>query len=150
VGVKEPEKSQELVAIEMNKILSMPGSPDDLILKDGDVLNIPELLQTVSIKGGVLFPVSVKFENNLSFADYVNRAGGYIRTADRKKAYIVQANGKVEVVKNFLFIKKYPKVLAGAEVFIPVSDTERKSFSFERATSILTTSLTLIFLLRTL
>jgi hypothetical protein len=121
-----------------------------LILKDGDVLNIPELLQTVSIKGGVLFPVSVKFENNLSFADYVNRAGGYIRTADRKKAYIVQANGKVEVVKNFLFIKKYPKVLAGAEVFIPVSDTERKSFSFERATSILTTSLTLIFLLRTL
>jgi protein involved in polysaccharide export with SLBB domain len=150
VGIKEPEKPQELVAIEMNKILSMPGSPDDLILKDGDVLNIPELLQTVSIKGGVLFPVSVKFENNLSLVDYVNRAGGYIRTADRKKAYIVQANGKVEVVKNFLFIKKYPKVLAGAEVFIPVDDTERKSFSFERVTSILTTSLTLIFLLRTL
>ena len=64
--------------------------------------------------------------------------------------YIVQANGKVEVVKNFLFTKKYPKVLAGAEVFIPVDNTERKSFSFERATSILTTSLTLIFLLRTL
>jgi protein involved in polysaccharide export with SLBB domain len=150
VDEKELEKPQELVAIELSKILSKPGSSDDLILKDGDVLNIPELLQTVSIKGGVLFPVSVKFENNLSFTEYINRAGGYIRTADRKKAYVVQANGKVEVVKRFLFFKKYPKVLAGAEVFIPVDDTEKPSFSFERAASILTTSLTLVFLLRTL
>lgn len=150
LGEKEIEKPQELVAIELSKILSKPGSTDDLILKDGDVLNIPELLQTVSVKGGVLFPVSVKFENNLNFEEYINRAGGYIRTADRKKAYVVQANGKVEVVKRFLFIKKYPKIYPGAEVFIPINDIEKPSFSFERAASILTTSLTLVFLLRTL
>jgi protein involved in polysaccharide export with SLBB domain len=147
---KEIEKPQELVAIELSKILSNPGSSDDLILKEGDVVNIPELLQTVSIKGGVNFPVSVKFENNISFKEYVNRAGGYIRTADKKKAYVIQANGKVEVVKDFLFIRKYPKVLAGSEVFIPVVNAEKPSFTFERAVSILTTSLTLIFLLRTL
>ena len=148
--VKEEEKPQDLVAIDMNKIILKPGSSDDLILKDGDVLNIPELIQTVSIKGGVLFPVSTKFENNLSFKDYIRRAGGYARLADKKKSYVIQVNGKVEVVKSFLFFKTYPKVFSGAEIFVPVNKGDRPPVSFERGLGVLTSSLTLIFLLRSL
>ncbi len=146
----EPEKEQELVAINLNKIMAEPGSNNDLILKEGDILEIPELLETVSIKGGVLFPVSVKFDENLSFRDYIYRSGGYASQADKKRAYVIQANGKVEVVKRYIIFKKYPKVLPGAQIFVPVNTVEKPPFSYEKGLALLTSTLTLIFLLRTL
>ncbi|MEI6264186.1 MAG: SLBB domain-containing protein [Sphingobacteriia bacterium] len=146
----EPEKEQELVAINLTKIMAEPGSSNDLILKEGDVLEIPELLETVSIKGGVLFPVSVKFDDNLGFKDYIYRSGGYASQADKKRAYVIQANGKVEVVKRYILFKKYPKVLPGAQIFVPVNTVEKPPFSYEKGLALLTSTLTLIFLLRTL
>ena len=146
----EAEKQQELVAINLASILKEPGSSNDLVLKEGDVLEIPELLETVSIRGGVLYPVSVKFESSLQFKDYINRSGGYVSKADRSRAIVIQANGKVEVQKRFLFFKRYPKILPGAQIIVPVDPVVRAPFSYEKGLSLITSTLTLIFLLRNL
>eukprot|EP01136_Pigoraptor_vietnamica_P024720 Opistho-1_new@77996 len=98
-----------------------PGTDVDLVLKEGDILNIPEKLETVSIKGGVLYPVSVRYEPTLSFSEYINRSGGYTSKAIKNKAYVLQANGRVQRVKTFLFFKSYPKIEPGAEIFVPAS-----------------------------
>jgi protein involved in polysaccharide export with SLBB domain len=148
------EKEQNLVAIDLEAILKNPGSPADLVLKDGDVLNIPEKLETVSVRGGVLYPVSVRFENGLHFKQYISRAGGYDPKALRDNAYVLQANGKVERVRNWLFFKKYPKVEPGAEIFVPARTTEKPPFNYTQTvqliTSFVTSTLTLILVLRTL
>jgi protein involved in polysaccharide export with SLBB domain len=148
------DKTQELVAIDMEAILKNPGTSIDLVLKDGDILNIPEKLETVSIKGGVLYPVSVRYEPGLSFREYINRSGGYSNRAIKNKAYVLQANGRVERVKSFWFFRSYPKIEPGAEVFVPATLQDKPPFNYANTvgvvTGLITSTLTLIFLLRTL
>ena len=148
--VKPEEKEQELVALDFDDILANPGSAADLILKEGDILDIPEALETVSIRGGVLYPVSVRYEAGLSFTEYINRSGGYAPQAIRNRSYIVKANGKVERVKHFLFFKSFPKIEPGAEIFVPINTADKVPFTFDRAIGLITTTLTLVFLLKTL
>lgn len=149
-AVSAEQKDQELVAIDFDAILKAPGSAADIVLKEGDELDIPEKLETVSVKGGVLFPVSVKYEQGLGFREYINRSGGYVPQAMRNRSYVLQANGKVERVKHFLFFRSYPRIEPGAQVFVPVDTRERAPFSYEKGLGIITSTLTLIFLLRTL
>jgi protein involved in polysaccharide export with SLBB domain len=148
------EKEQELVAIDLADILKKPGSDVDLVLKEGDILNIPEKLETVSIKGGVLYPVSVRYEPSLSFNEYINRSGGYTTKAIRNKAYVLQANGRVQRVKTFMFFRSYPKIEPGAEIFVPATLFDKAPFNYGNTvgavTSLITSTLTLIILLRTL
>lgn len=148
------EKEQELVAIDLVDIFKKPGTDVDLVLKEGDVLNIPEKLETVSIKGGVLYPVSVRYEPSLSFNEYINRSGGYSSKAIKNKAYVLQANGRVQRVKTILFFKSYPKIEPGAEIFVPATLLDKPPFNYGNTvgaiTSLITSTLTLIILLRTL
>jgi protein involved in polysaccharide export with SLBB domain len=148
--VQQDEKQQELVALNFEEILKNPGSVADLLLKEGDILDIPELLETVSMKGGVLYPVSVRYEQGLHFREYINRSGGYSIQAVRNRAYVLQANGKVERVKHFLFFKSYPKILPGAEVFVPINTVEKPPFTYDKALGLITSTLTLIFIIRAL
>lgn len=149
-SVAVEQKEKELVAIDFEALLKIPGSSADIVLKDGDEIEIPEKLETISVKGGVLFPVSVKYEEGLGFKQYINRSGGYVPQAMRNRSYVLQANGKVERVRHFLFIRSYPKILPGAQVFVPVDNRVRAPFSYERGLGVITSTLTLIFLLRTL
>lgn len=153
-AVSLEEKEQELVALDLDQVIQNPGSSADLVLKDGDVLNIPEKLETVSIKGGVLYPVSVRYEPSVSFKEYINRSGGYSTRAIKNKAYVLQANGKVQRVKTVLFFKVYPKIEPGAEIFVPATLQDKPPFNYAATVSIVTgfisSTLTLIFLLKTL
>ncbi len=138
------------MAIDLDQIIANPGSNYDLILKEGDLLEIPEKIQTVSVKGGVLYPVSVRYEEGIHFKEYINRSGGYSLQAIRKKSYVIQSNGKVERVKQVLFVRTYPIIKPGAQIFVPINTAERAPLSYDKALGIITSALTLIFLLRAL
>ena len=148
------EKEEDLVAIDLEAILKQPGGAEDLVLKNGDILNIPEKLETVSVKGGVLYPVSVRYEPHSNFKDYINSAGGYDTKAFRNKAYVLQANGKIQRVKTVLFFKSYPKIEPGAEIIVPAALTDKPPFNYGNTvgliTSFITATLTLIFLFKNL
>ena len=148
------EKTEDLVAVDLDAILARPGGPEDLVLKDGDILNIPEKQETVRIKGGVLYPVSVRHQSDLGFSDYINRAGGYDTKAIRNKAYVIQANGKIQRVKTFLFFKSYPTVEPGAEIVVPATLAEKPPFNATTTigliTGLITSVLTLYFVFKNL
>lgn len=72
-----------------------PGGPDDVIVKDGDKLIIPKKTQEVTILGEVQSPTSHVFEPGLTRDDYIAKSGGTTQKADRKRIYIVRANGDV-------------------------------------------------------
>ncbi len=112
-------RDREAIGIKMAAIVTNPGSSDDLILEDGDIISIPKELQTVRMRGEVLYPVTARFEDNKSFRNYISEAGGFTDQAAKKKAYIVYANGSVDRTKSFLFFKNYPKVERGAQIFVP-------------------------------
>jgi polysaccharide biosynthesis/export protein len=72
-----------------------PGGTGDVLLRNGDVLLIPKKTQEVTILGEVQSPTSHIYRAGLSRDDYIAKSGGTTQKADRKRIYIVRANGDV-------------------------------------------------------
>jgi protein involved in polysaccharide export with SLBB domain len=112
-------KETEAIAIDLEAILAKPGSGYDLILEEGDIISIPKQLQTVRLRGEVIYPTTVRHEDSRPMSFYINRAGGFDNRAKKRRTYVVYANGEVARTKNFLFFKSYPSVEPGAEIIVP-------------------------------
>jgi protein involved in polysaccharide export with SLBB domain len=67
----------------------------DVILKDQDVLIVPQFTQEVTVLGEVQYPTSHIFQTGASRDDYLGFSGGLTANADKKRIYIVRANGAV-------------------------------------------------------
>lgn len=119
-------KTQESIGIQLEEIIRNPGSRFDMILKEGDVVSIPRELQTVRVRGEVLYPSTVRYDNTLSFTEVISQAGGFSDTAKKGKAYVIYANGSAQRTKNFLWFKDYPRVEPGAEVIIPEREDRQR------------------------
>jgi len=89
-----------------------------LILEDKDVILIPPLRKTINIIGEVLSPSSIVAEDNISIEDYIDRAGGLTKFADRKNIYIVKSNGVSVKLDNSLFKRGY-QVQPGDSIVVP-------------------------------
>lgn len=112
-------KESEAVAIDLQKIIENPGSENDLILEEGDILSVPKLLQTVRMRGDVVYPTTLRHESGRGLKHYINGAGGFERRANRKQTYVVYANGAVKRTQGFLGIRAFPQIEPGAEVIVP-------------------------------
>jgi len=112
------DQRNDYVGINLKKILSNPGSTDDLILEEGDILRIPKKVQTVMVNGQVLYP-SVVVYNPQSLHNFVLNAGGYAPDALKSKTYVVYPNGTVKGTKKFLFFNNYPAIKPGSEIIVP-------------------------------
>lgn len=118
-GVAVKIKETEAVAINLEKILANPGSEEDLVLEEGDILNVPKLLQTVRMRGDVVYPTTLRHQQGRGLRYYINGAGGFDRRANRKQTYVVYANGAVKRTKGIIGLRSYPVVDPGAEVIVP-------------------------------
>jgi len=68
---------------------------NDVVLKNGDTLIIPELSQEVTVLGEVQYATSHFHSSGLSRNDYIGASGGLTANADERRIYIVRANGAV-------------------------------------------------------
>lgn len=118
-GVAVKLKESEAVAIDLQKIIENPGSENDLILEEGDILSVPKLLQTVRMRGDVVYPTTLRHETGRGLKYYINSAGGFERRANKKQTYVVYANGAVKRTKGFFGIRTFPPIEPGAEVIVP-------------------------------
>ncbi len=136
-------ETEQIIGINLDKILEDPHSKYDLILQEGDVLKIPKELQTVKISGDLLYPVTVRFDNSIGLKSYISMAGGYGQEAKPSKTFVIYANGMVKRTKRFMGIKFYPKVEPGAEIFVPTKiKQEAKSTWSIQETAILVSMFT--------
>ena len=122
----DPLEKEQAIGIDLEQIIVNPGSKYDLFLEEGDVLRIPEQFQTVRLSGALLYPVTVRYDQNKLFKSYVSQAGGFASNAKRKQAYVIYANGSVDRTKSFMFFRNFPKVEPGAEIVIPARPERNK------------------------
>jgi protein involved in polysaccharide export with SLBB domain len=110
---------EESIGIHLRSILKQPGSFEDLIVQEGDIIRIPKRLETVQVIGQVLYPTTVKYGKGMGFTDYISRSGGFTTQSLRKSSYIKYPNGNVDRTRRFLFFNVYPKVQPGSEIYVP-------------------------------
>jgi len=106
------------VGLDLNKVLSDPGSLNDLLLSPGDSLNIPKRPETVNVLGQVQNPFAKVFIPGKTVKYYIKNSGGWGNSPDKRKVYIIYPDGSSDMTKNFIF-SKYPKVKPGSQIMVP-------------------------------
>ncbi|RPA68443.1 polysaccharide biosynthesis protein [Cyclobacteriaceae bacterium YHN15] len=149
-GIGEIEiKDTELIGINLETIINNPHGPEDMILREGDVISIPRQLQTVRMRGEVLYPTSARYRENSGFKQYISRAGGFTENSRRSRAYVIYANGDVKRTRKILLVNNYPKIEPGAEIIVPTKP-EREKLSPQAWIGIATSMATLALLINNL
>ncbi|WP_073169939.1 SLBB domain-containing protein [Tangfeifania diversioriginum] len=131
------ELGSEFIAIDLNKILQNPGGNEDLLLRDGDILEIPEQMQTVKITGSVQNPFSITYQEGKSLKYYIDKSGGFSSDALKRKVYVRYPNGATSSTKSFI-VKNYPEVLPGSQIVVPAKP-EREGITTQTWLSIAST-----------
>ena len=101
------------VGIELDKALRTPGGDQDIILRAGDRLVVPEYNGTVKINGNVMYPNTVAFSEGRNYRWYVNQAGGFGNHAKKSRTYILYQNGTVTKAK------RGSRIEPGCEIIVP-------------------------------
>jgi protein involved in polysaccharide export with SLBB domain len=114
-----PNVKEEKIGIVLKNILKNPGSFEDLVVQEGDIIRIPKRLETVQVTGSVLYPTTVKYGKGMNFSDYISQSGGFTMQSLRKSSYIKYPNGNIDRTRRFMFFNVYPKVQPGSEIFVP-------------------------------
>jgi len=96
LGQLRAQKAVGRLVIDLPRLVKTGrGSPDDVILRNGDQLIIPKFQQQVTVIGEVQSATSHLYVRELARDDYISLSGGVTRLADRSKIYVVRANGSV-------------------------------------------------------
>ena len=103
------------VALDLEAALKEPGSLEDIVLREGDVLTIPQYSNTVKISGEVAHPISMNYVKGKNLSYYIAHAGGYGNKARKGNVYAIYANGGVEKVKRH----SSKAIQPGCEIVVP-------------------------------
>lgn len=113
-----PDNSLNQSIFHLKDAFADTASRANLILKGGDIIEIPTVNQMVSIKGAIRYPgldstltISGKFVPGKSARWYIkNYAGGFKKGALKKSTMVIYPNRKVDMTRSFIGIKNYPTV----------------------------------------
>lgn len=133
------------VGIDLASAIANPGGENDLALREGDILNVPQYVNTVRIFGNVLYPNTVTYKPGLKVRDYVMQAGGYGFRSKRSKAYIIYMNGTVARTKQLSTSVVEP----GCEIVIP-KKREKNEDILQNVLSVASTSASLATMIATI
>jgi len=86
-------RAQGRMAVRIDRPEALRGTPNDIELKDGDSLNIPQNPSSVQVIGSVYNQTAFVFDADREYGDYIDLAGGYTENADKKRVYILKADG---------------------------------------------------------
>ena len=112
------------VGIDLEAALANPGSDADLVLREGDVLTVPEYNNTVKVNGAVMMPNTVSYAKGKSVKYYLNQAGGYSANAKKCQKFIIYMNGQVAEVKG----SGKKQIEPGCEIVVP-NKTKKLNFA---------------------
>ena len=138
------------VAINLDKAIENPGGVDDITLREGDKLVIPQYTNTVKVSGDVMYPISMNYKEGESLNYYIKRAGGYGDRARKSRVYAVYMNGSVELISHH----SSKAIQPGCEIVVPSKQNKNKMSTAEvmsigtSATSVATMIITVANILK--
>ena len=101
------------VGLELEKALANPGGEDDILLRNGDRIIVPQYTETVKVNGEVMYPNTVGYVKGKSVRYYIDQAGGFGQRAKKSHTIVIYMNGKVAKVGH------NAKVMPGCEIVVP-------------------------------
>jgi len=88
------------------------------ILLDGDVIFVPKNPNAINVLGEVLNPIAFEYNEKVTVRSAVRGAGGYQDYADKRKVYVIKANGIIERANRNIFMRDV-KIQPGDTIVVP-------------------------------
>jgi len=145
VDVRKLEISDtRYIGIHLDKAIANPGDDEwDIVLQSGDRIIVPQLNNTVTINGEVMYPSTVAYKKGERLSYYINQAGGYSVKAKSSRVFVVNMNGTVSKVKSSKDIQP------GCNIVVPAK-SKRRSMSITEILSLGSIAATLAAVIATL
>jgi polysaccharide biosynthesis/export protein len=129
------QKSENIVDINLITSLSESIEPENLgrlagdfspqslsaaktILLDGDTLIVPKNPNAISVLGEVLNPIAFEYNKRITISSAIENSGGYQDYADKRKVYVIKANGLIEKANRNIFTRNI-KLEPGDTIVVP-------------------------------
>jgi protein involved in polysaccharide export with SLBB domain len=75
------------------------------ILLDGDSIFVPRNPNTINVLGEVLNPIAFEYSKRITVRSAIENSGGYQDYADKRKVYVIKANGLIEKANRNIFTR---------------------------------------------
>ena len=93
-------------------------SSSKTILQDGDSIFVPRNSNTINVLGEVLNPIAFEYNKRINVRSAIDNAGGYQDYADKRKVYVIKANGLIEKANRNIFTSNV-KLEPGDTIVVP-------------------------------
>lgn len=137
------DNHEYVIGLNFENIMKHEGSKDDIVLRKGDKLVVPNYNGIVKISGAVANQVAVPYVGGKTVLDYIDMAGGYGARAARCKKYVVYMNGRTQK------LRYAHQIQPGCEIVVPLKK-ERRTMSTGEVVGITSSVVSLATVLTTL
>lgn len=115
------------VAINLETAIKEPGGPEDIILRESDILTVPQYTSTIKVSGEVRYPITLNYKKGEKLSYYIKRAGGYTDRAKKSGVYAIYMNGGVNEVSK----RSSSDIKPGCEIVVPSKSAAKKMSTAE-------------------
>lgn len=110
------------VAINLEMAIENPGGVEDIVLRESDVLTVPQYTSTIKISGEVRYPITLNYKKGEKLSYYIKRAGGYTDRAKKSGVYAIYMNGGVSEISK----RSSNDIKPGCEIVVPTKSAAKK------------------------
>lgn len=114
----EEQIANDQLELRLESILKNPGSDYDYFLKEGDVINVPEIMLAIRIAGEVQNPIGMAYQDGKNLKYYIDRSGGFSDKARKRKTFVIYSDGTTKITHNFIK-HMYPEIQPGCQIIVP-------------------------------
>lgn len=93
------------------RIVVVPNSWQDIILQQGDIIEIPEQSSVITVNGQVRAQGALSFDPTLTVVDYIAKSGGFDDNADTEQILVMHQNGATEVVSGVYRVQQGDEIM---------------------------------------
>ena len=104
----------------------------DSVLEPGDKLFVPKRPNSVLVIGDVLSPGALQFISGSKVDQYIRQAGGFQRSADEDRVFVVYPNGEAQPVSVSVWNYTPVQVPPGSTIVIPKDPAPLNLFQITR------------------
>lgn len=127
------------LVVDVPRLLSGDSSAD-IVLQDGDVIEVPKYTNAVTVVGEIRRAGSFVRQESYSIDDYIELAAGMTSRGNRKEIYIIRANGSVDKLNSeksrfFSFSDSSDSILAGDTIVVPIKSSYQTPLNTYRTVS---------------
>lgn len=98
------------------QIIVVPNSWQDIILQQGDVIEIPTETSVITVNGQVRSQGALTFDPDLTVGDYIAKSGGFDNNADTREILVVHQNGENRIVNTAYRVQQGDQIMVLPEV----------------------------------